>query len=91
MEIDRWPPAGHGTVNRFEIDQQPTKIWRDEMSGEVGAVVVDHFSTRRILERGIGFEAVAGVREGIFRGIGTRGGSARRFARKSSVAAPNRK
>ena len=83
MEIDIGPPAGHGTVNRFEIDQQTTKIWRDEMRGEVAAVVFHHFSTRRILERGIGFEAVAGVREGVFRRIGTRRGSARRFARKS--------
>ena len=63
LEIDRGPPAGHGTANRFEIDQQTTKIWRDEMSGEVRPVLFYHVSTRRILECTIGFEAVVGVRE----------------------------
>ena len=34
---------------------------------------------------------LVGVREAVFRRIGTVGSSARRFVRKSSVATPNRK
>ena len=67
---DRGPSAGHGTVNRIEIDQQTTKRWRDEMSGEVGPVLFYHVSTRRILECTIGFEAVVGVREAYHENLG---------------------
>ena len=70
LEIGRGPLAGHGTVNRFEIEQQTTQIWRDDTSDEVGAVHFYLFSTRRIFERGIGFETVPGVREGFFDELG---------------------
>ena len=40
------------------------------MSGEVGAVHFYNFSTRRILESAIGFEAGAGVREGFLEELG---------------------
>ena len=35
LENDRGPRPGHRTVNFFEIDQELTKIWRDEMSSEL--------------------------------------------------------
>ena len=91
-ELDRTRSCKHRTVERHREKSSCMCRQAERPSGEVGPVVFfDQLQTWRILTSGIGFEAVAGLREGVFRRIGTVGGSARRFGRKSSVAAINQK
>ena len=61
--MDAEPPAGLGTVDLFEIDQQTTKILAKEGWVRLVQSLFYHVSTLRFFEHAIGFEEVVGVWE----------------------------